>query len=228
MRIINTAAALLIGSPGLAGPTAPVEVVEIKHGQSLMSLVREHGITLVELKDLNPGVQLSSLSVGDKVRVAKAGSLWPDVPKDSTTKDTVQKQRIRQQIEQRRKAEQLVALRKAEERIRRYRRFGSITFYWSTWGKSGSGIRSVKARGENGLTEIAVDCRNYKISKLKYQKWQSWTLPTGGLIDFVAEGCANVLGASKPIYVKPEVVPVVREEPKTAACTGPTILCGMP
>lgn len=75
----------------LKTPPAPVEVVEIKPQQSLMSLVREHGITLTQLKTFNPGVELSKLVVGSKVRVAKAsvlavrplrsgGASWPELP----------------------------------------------------------------------------------------------------------------------------------------------------
>ena len=73
-------------------PPAPMEVVEIQSNQSLMSVVREHGITLTQLKAFNPGVKLSKLVVGSKVRVAKAsnvlavrplrsgGASWPDLP----------------------------------------------------------------------------------------------------------------------------------------------------
>ena len=79
-------------SAPLNAPPAPKELVEIQSNQSLMSLVRQHGITLTELKDLNPGVELTKLVVGSKVRVAKAGSLlavrplrsggasWPSLP----------------------------------------------------------------------------------------------------------------------------------------------------
>ena len=79
-------------SAPLNAPPAPQELVEIQSNQSLMSLVRQHGITLTELKDLNPGVELSKLVVGSKVRVAKAGALlavrplrsggasWPVLP----------------------------------------------------------------------------------------------------------------------------------------------------
>ena len=79
-------------SAPLNAPPAPKELVEIQSNQSLMSLVRQHGITLTELKDLNPGVELSKLVVGSKVRVAKASALlavrplrsggasWPVLP----------------------------------------------------------------------------------------------------------------------------------------------------
>ena len=79
-------------SAPLKTPPAPMEVVEIQSNQSLMSLVREHGITLTQLKTFNPGVELSKLVVGSKVRVAKAskvlavrplrsgGASWPDLP----------------------------------------------------------------------------------------------------------------------------------------------------
>jgi hypothetical protein len=43
----------------LDSPPTPKDVVEIKSDQSLASFIRDHGITLQQLKDLNPGVQLS-------------------------------------------------------------------------------------------------------------------------------------------------------------------------
>ena len=80
-------------SAPLSSPPVPKDVVEIKAGQSLTSLIKDHGITLQQLKDLNPGVQLSRmLVVGSKVRVAKArpllgirplrsgGASWPELP----------------------------------------------------------------------------------------------------------------------------------------------------
>ena len=79
-------------SAPLNAPPPPKELVEIQSNQSLMSLVRQHGITLTELKELNPGVELTKLVVGSKVRVAKASSLlamrplrsggasWPALP----------------------------------------------------------------------------------------------------------------------------------------------------
>ena len=78
-------------SAPLKAPPVPVDVVEIKPNQSLMSVVREHGITLTQLKEFNPGVELSRLVVGSKVRVAKAsvlavrplrsgGASWPQLP----------------------------------------------------------------------------------------------------------------------------------------------------
>ncbi|MGB1195404.1 MAG: peptidoglycan DD-metalloendopeptidase family protein [Synechococcus sp.] len=78
-------------TPPLKTPPTPVDVVEIKPEQSLMSLVRDHGITLTQLESFNPGVELSKLVVGSKVRVAKAsvlavrplrsgGASWPELP----------------------------------------------------------------------------------------------------------------------------------------------------
>ena len=77
----------------LSSPPKPKDVVEVQSDQTLSSFIRDHGITLQQLKDLNPGVQLSRMLVmGNKVRVAKAGSLlamrplrsggasWPELP----------------------------------------------------------------------------------------------------------------------------------------------------
>lgn len=77
----------------LSTPPKPKDVVEIKSDQSLASFVKDHGITLEQLKELNPGVQLSKmLMIGNKLRVAKArpllgirplrsgGASWPGLP----------------------------------------------------------------------------------------------------------------------------------------------------
>lgn len=77
----------------LSSPPKPKDVVEVQSKQTLSSFIRDHGITLQQLKDLNPGVQLSRmLVIGSKVRVAEAGPLlgmrplrsggasWPDLP----------------------------------------------------------------------------------------------------------------------------------------------------
>ena len=77
----------------LSSPPIPKDVVEIQSDQSLSSFIRDHGISIQQLKDLNPGVQLSRmLVIGSKVRVAKArpllgirplrsgGASWPDLP----------------------------------------------------------------------------------------------------------------------------------------------------
>ncbi len=216
----------------------PKDVVEIRSDQSLSSFIRDHGISLQQLKELNPGVQLSRLLVvGSKVRVARAGPLmgirplrsggasWPDLPGSSlgstmpvgttyTAPDSAEKRRIREQIQQRRRTEQLAAARRAdadriarlkreEERRRRYRLLGGCTYDWTSWGKSPSGVRSVKASNCSGVTEVAVDCRNYKVSKLRRSKWRSWEVPGTGFEDLVVESCANVLGASKPTYTDP-------------------------
>ena len=77
----------------LSSPPIPKDVVEIESDQSLSSFIKDHGISLQQLKDLNPGVQLSRMmAIGSKVRVAKArpllgirpfrsgGASWPDLP----------------------------------------------------------------------------------------------------------------------------------------------------
>ena len=244
-------------------------MVEIGSDQSLSSFIRDHGISLQQLKDLNPGVQLSRmLVIGSKVRVAKArplmgirplrsgGASWPDLPgfSDSSSgstmpvgtsysaPDSAEKRRIREQIQQRRRTEQLAAARRAdadriarlkreEERRRRYRLLGGCTYDWTSWGKSPSGVRSVKASNCSGVTEVAVDCRNYKISKLRWSKWRSWEVPGTGFEDLVVESCANVLGASKPTYTDPipsdtgRVIEASSTKPVETVCTGPDFVC---
>ena len=61
----------------------------------------------------------------------------------------------------------------------------------------------MKSSDCSGVNEVAVDCSNYKVSKLRWSKWRAWELPGTGFEDLVVESCANVLGASKPTYTDP-------------------------
>ena len=80
----------------LSTPPAPQDVVEVKSEQSLLSFLKDHGLTREQLKEFNPGVQLSRMMVmGSKLRVAHArpayamrpltsgGASWPDLPEFS-------------------------------------------------------------------------------------------------------------------------------------------------
>ena len=65
-------------------PPPPVQsTASIQRGDSLASFLERHGINQEELKQFNPGLTLSDLSVGTEVRVAKpplVSSFWPFVP----------------------------------------------------------------------------------------------------------------------------------------------------
>ena len=127
----------------LKSPPAPTEVVTIRADQSLMDLVQEHGMTLTQLKTFNPGVELSKLVVGSKVRVAKPSVLavrplrtsaasWPDLPSLPGARpvgttyrapDSEQKQAIRDRIQRQREQERIAAARRADaEHAARLRR----------------------------------------------------------------------------------------------------------
>lgn len=56
----------------LQSPPAPQAVVRIKPNQSLSTFSRDQGVSLSELRSLNPGLDLARLAVGSEVRVAKA------------------------------------------------------------------------------------------------------------------------------------------------------------
>ena len=82
----------LRASAPLSAPPALQDTVEIQPNQSLASLVRDHGISIEKLRSLNPGIELSKLTIGSKVRVANAqpllavrplqsgGASWPQLP----------------------------------------------------------------------------------------------------------------------------------------------------
>lgn len=132
--------------------------------------------------------------------------------------DTDQKQELRELIAKSRAAEHLAAARKADaerqarvarekrERqahqarmaaaARRYRKFdgSDCTYDWQSWGRSSSGVRSVKSAYCEGVTEVAVDCSRLKVSLLRWGKWQPWKTPDSLMEPMVVEACANALG----------------------------------
>ena len=56
----------------LQSPPAPQAVVRIKANESLSTFSRDQGVSLSELRSLNPGLDLARLAIGSEVRVAKA------------------------------------------------------------------------------------------------------------------------------------------------------------
>ena len=85
--------------PPITEPPPVQSTASIQRGDSLASFLERHGINQEELKQFNPGLSLSDLSVGTEVRVAKAApgqqvlairpsvsafTSWPDRPAPTT------------------------------------------------------------------------------------------------------------------------------------------------
>ena len=81
--------------PSVTPPPPVSELAKVQRGDSLKSFLTRHGVTHEQLKDFNPGLKLSALTVGREVRVSKAatgqsllairpsisgGVSWPDQP----------------------------------------------------------------------------------------------------------------------------------------------------
>ena len=62
----------LLRKAPLQTPPAPQSVVRIKANESLSTFSRDQGVSLSELRSLNPGLDLARLAIGSEVRVAKA------------------------------------------------------------------------------------------------------------------------------------------------------------
>ena len=179
----------------LAAPPSLGEVVKVTSTDSLTTIATRHGLSLSELRQLNPGVNLARLVIGSELRVANAaprallairpgvsgGASWPSLPQSlggtGRGPTTPKKERIRSQIEQNKEAQRQALLRAEEAKRRRYKTFGKCTYDWLGWGKSPSGIRSTTAfcRPYSRI-ELAVDCKALKVSKrsLIYSK-SSWS-----------------------------------------------------
>ena len=56
----------------LTAPPAAVDVVKVSNGDSVTSIARRYGLTVADLRNLNPSVNLARLVIGTNVRVAKA------------------------------------------------------------------------------------------------------------------------------------------------------------
>lgn len=75
-------------------PPAPVAEVKVQRGDSIASIAKNHGLSLTQFRNLNPGMDLARLVVGSTVRVAEAtprqllairpsvsgGASWPKLP----------------------------------------------------------------------------------------------------------------------------------------------------
>jgi len=83
----------------------------------------------------------------------------------------------------------------------------------------------------SGVTEVAVDCSNYKISKLRWSKWRGWEVPDTGFENLVVESCANVVGSAKPTYTDSipsgtgRVIQASSTRPFETVCTDPDLPC---
>ncbi|MGC6482423.1 MAG: peptidoglycan DD-metalloendopeptidase family protein [Synechococcus sp.] len=78
----------------LVAPPAAHNVVKVTSGDSLSAIANRHGLSLAELRRLNPGVNLARLVIGSELRVANAaprsllavrpsvsgGASWPALP----------------------------------------------------------------------------------------------------------------------------------------------------
>ena len=60
--------------PNVTPPPPISELAKVQRGDSLKAFLTRHGITSEQLKDFNPGLKLSALTVGREVRVSKAAT----------------------------------------------------------------------------------------------------------------------------------------------------------
>jgi len=56
----------------LTAPPAAVDLVKVSNGDSVSSIASRYGLTIADMRKLNPGVNLARLVIGSNIRVAKA------------------------------------------------------------------------------------------------------------------------------------------------------------
>jgi LysM repeat protein len=71
--------------PGAAGPTTEYTV---QKGDIAYKVAKKHGVTLKQLKDANPGVDLAKLKVNQKIQMPAAGAAAPDPTVHAATAHT--------------------------------------------------------------------------------------------------------------------------------------------
>lgn len=94
-RSLSLDASSIRRSAPVSAPPAPVDEVKVQQGDSLAAIAKRHGLSLTQLRQLNPGRDLARLVVGAPVRVAEAaprqllairpsvsgGASWPVLPR---------------------------------------------------------------------------------------------------------------------------------------------------
>ena len=105
---------------------------------------------------------------------------------------------LRRRIANNRRIEREARLKAEEQRRRRYKSFGDCSYDWMGWGLSPSGVRSTNADCGGITYEVAVDCKNLRIAKLRHNRtaWSSWSIPSGNDENVVVALCANILDAT--------------------------------
>lgn len=64
---------LFFADPLFASEENDKYFITLESGHSLISVARDYGLTLTELENLNPGLELSKLVVGSRIRIAPGG-----------------------------------------------------------------------------------------------------------------------------------------------------------
>ena len=157
-------------TPSISPPPPVSELAKVQRGDSLKNFLRRHGVTPEQLKDFNPGLKLSALTVGREVRVSKAatgqsllairpsisGASWPDrpglpprssnsgFPANPQTRSamTPERQYVLDQIRRERAALQQTKNQAIAARRKRYKTFGDRTYDWGGWKLAKNGVRS--------------------------------------------------------------------------------------
>lgn len=114
-------------------------MASIKRGDSLASFLSRHGLTLEKLKALNPGLEVSELSVGRVVRVAKVA---PGQSLHAIRQGlSPEKQHVLNQINANIERDQRRAEQKARAEALRWRKFGFYYYDWKGWKLASNGTR---------------------------------------------------------------------------------------
>ena len=244
-NLVSVAAGSVRYSPPVISSPPVASTAKVQRGDSLASFLARHGIKEIELKRLNPGLAVTDISVGRELRVAKAasgqnllairpttsgGARWPETPNlqdyprvpERRAEITPERQYVLDRIERERQTEANRKKAAEEARLRKYRTFGSKTYYWAGWKLDSKGTRSTTFTDSYSTSRqhVAVTCKGMRVSTRTYSSWSKWRIPTGDEERMLVELCSQIPGAPKAV-VRPETI----DQHKSKPCDGSRIRC---
>ena len=203
LNIVGLDADTLTTSAPLAPPPPVSDMAAFKRGDSLASFLKRHGLTAEQLKEYNPGLDLTRLSVGRELRVAKAaggqrllairptvtgGAKWPERP-SLPVRESSRARAVRARIQSNRNYA-------ASSYAKRWRQY-ALLVDWQGWKLHSNGVRSTTVI-HSVVEAVAVSCKatTYSHKRKGYPGWGAWNLPTRNSLDekMIIDLCSNVTG----------------------------------
>ena len=170
----------------------------IQPGDSLTSFLNRHGVTRQELRLLNPGVQLSALTVGMELQL----------PLDSDGNLSPHEQRVLDRLNSKEEKKEELRRRAQKAYDTKWGKcYGIYRYDWLGWKKSPNGTWTTNVTGclpplnpeqpREPFEAIAVTCEGLKVSRLSTTSvilddgWTEWKDPGYGEREMIVKLCSR-------------------------------------